>query len=323
MICLEKESFNEEVKHKIIHSLNLSSSKVKELEGFTCHVFEVELNGKPSVLKISHSSWEKLEDVESEKKLLYSLQKLGVPLSAMESEIVCVSDNNGEEFIGRCYQYIEGSILEDIAYENSTMKRLGEVLGLFHKYGNSLEKYNRPTLKTADYYNFSKYVPREQESMHIEFAKLFEEINNIPKTEETYGLTHGDCHPGNVLKGSDDLFLIDFNDMGYNYFLNDLATVLYMTFPPEGEDASEFILKCSRDLFHGYRKHMNLEPEYLEKMHLFLKLRTLMFHTLESWVYPFYSAEEKEEAKAGIKKRIQRVESNYSDLSFMMNSKFI
>jgi Ser/Thr protein kinase RdoA (MazF antagonist) len=239
----------------------------------------------------------------------------------MISEPQKMIDEKDGYFTGRLYEFLEGEILEEMEYSSSQMTELGNQLGLFHKNACDLD-IQRDSLDTAPYFNFKKYVPSDQTSILESFQTLMNEINAIERTPETWGLTHGDCHPGNVMARGNNLTLIDFNDSGFNYFLNDIAIVLYMTFPPEDVDEKEFMMTAFKDFMKGYRQHMNPSAEVLDKLPLFFKLRTLMFHTLEAWMFPFYSKEEQEEAKAGIEKRIKRVESDFESLKYMFEIPF-
>jgi len=320
MILLEKNKFTETIKKDFFTQFSLE--KIQELDGFTCHVFMAESKGQKVVLKVSHSSWESKDLVESEKVLIDDLSSRGVTLSRMLEPIIEIKDEEGGHFYGRLYEFIQGDLLEEIDYSSHNFQKLGELIGKFHHEGKNL-KIERPSLNDADCYNFKRFVPEKEKTVRDFFENLMAEINEIPKDEFNWGLTHGDCHPGNILIGNDQVTLLDFNDSGYNYFINDIAIVLYMSFPPDDcEDEEEFFRQLYQDFMLGYRKHMQPSPEVLKKIPLFLKLRTLMFHTLEAMLYPCYNETEKKEAAEGIKKRTGRIESNFEHLSYMMNFPF-
>ena len=56
---------------------------------------------------------------------------------------------------------------------------------------------------------------------------LMDEIKALPIERETFGLMHGDIHPGNFHYDGKELTIFDFDDAAYNYFIHDLAMVLY------------------------------------------------------------------------------------------------
>ncbi|EGG34281.1 phosphotransferase [Paenibacillus sp. HGF5] len=48
-------------------------------------------------------------------------------------------------------------------------------------------------------------------------------LTSLPKSKDTYGLTHTDFHQSNFYLHNGDIYLFDFDDCGYTYFVNDIA----------------------------------------------------------------------------------------------------
>ena len=56
---------------------------------------------------------------------------------------------------------------------------------------------------------------------------LIERFDQLPRSVEMFGLTHGDVHVGNLRRAGAKITLFDFDDAEYNWFLNDIATLMY------------------------------------------------------------------------------------------------
>ena len=239
--------------------------------------------------------------------------------------ICTVSDGAGGYFFGYCYKFIPGLIFEDCIKDEDQIQKAGENLALLHNYSIqfSLEnpEIHRSSLNDNDCYNFDKYLPENQRRVRDYFKKLLVEIHQIPKSSDCYGLTHGDCHDGNIiLAANGELIFIDFDDCEFHYFLNDLAVMVYTFFPPEGFDKrgyNEFVFK---NLIIGYFKARVIDPLQFKSFPLFLKFRAFMIHVLKAKMEKLGIFRE---APAMLEERVKRFESNFECYDFLMSVDYV
>ncbi len=125
----------------------------------------------------------------------------------------------------------------------------------------------------------------EDENVKEIAAVLMEEINALPIERETFGLMHGDIHPGNFHYDGKELTIFDFDDAAYNYFIHDLAMVLYYSVlftPWTVEEKTTFARKQLQVLRKGYEYEHRLADSWYESLPLFLRLRDIgLYGTLQ------------------------------------------
>ena len=108
------------------------------------------------------------------------------------------------------------------------------------------------------------------------------ELQAMGQTPQNYGLIHADFFPENLLYDGHRLSLIDFDDSGFGWHLFELATVLYS----EMDESDHAEVRAA--LVAGYRSLRLLSEEDLERLPLFLFLRSL---TYLGWVYTRHETE--------------------------------
>lgn len=112
---------------------------------------------------------------------------------------------------------------------------------------------------SIDAEDFDLLVQVDQEAREI--------LNRLPRDAANFGLIHADLHQGNVLFDRDEIHLIDFDDLGYGFWLYDFAAAL--CYQVDRQEYSEV-----RDaLLNGYVKVRPLPPGTEELLPAFIRLR--------------------------------------------------
>ena len=93
---------------------------------------------------------------------------------------------------------------------------------------------------------------------------LLEQFGTSP---DRYGLVHADLVPENLMIAGSDVYVIDFDDMGFGWHLFDLATIMFWHLGTGYYDA------LLRSVITGYRSQRALADDLLEWFPLFLVLR--------------------------------------------------
>jgi len=92
-------------------------------------------------------------------------------------------------------------------------------------------------------------------------------LNRLPRDAANFGLIHADLHQGNVLFDGDEIHVIDFDDLGYGFWLYDFSAAL--CFMVEEDEYPQV-----RDaLLNGYSKVRPLPPGTEELLPAFIRLR--------------------------------------------------
>ncbi|MEE3419567.1 MAG: phosphotransferase [Lachnospiraceae bacterium] len=100
-------------------------------------------------------------------------------------------------------------------------------------------------------------------------ATLKEKLRKYGRRDATYGIIHADIHLGNVIREGDILHVIDFDDMGYGYFLYDIGCTL-LTVPWAAVPA---LIEAWR---RGYEAVRSLTDEEVSLLPWFVLLRKLV-----------------------------------------------
>ena len=101
--------------------------------------------------------------------------------------------------------------------------------------------------------------------------KLEALLTDLGKGPEVYGLIHCDLLPENLLGSGDDIYLIDFDDAGYGWYLFEFATSLFFLL---GEPYFDEVFNA---LIEGYRSERELPDEHLALLPAFFLLRAMVY----------------------------------------------
>ena len=123
------------------------------------------------------------------------------------------------------------------------------------------------------------------------------------KERDRYGLIHADTLPENFLATQDnEIFVIDFDDGGFGWYLFDFATALFFHL---GEPQFEAVFEA---LTEGYARHRALPPEFENRLDLFFLLRGL---TYLGWAHTRRETETAQEMAPMITTAVLELAQNY------------
>lgn len=106
-------------------------------------------------------------------------------------------------------------------------------------------------------------------------------LTSLPKSKDTYGLTHTDFHQSNFYLHNGDIYLFDFDDCSYTYFVYDIGiTLYYALFYPfkEIENKTEYYKLFFRHFMKGYLKENTIQEEEIVYLQDAIKLRHVLLY---------------------------------------------
>jgi Ser/Thr protein kinase RdoA (MazF antagonist) len=75
--------------------------------------------------------------------------------------------------------------------------------------------------------NLVTTMPRSMQEPFLEISKETQNVmESLGKSSDAYGMVHGDMYPDNLIFKGDRVFIIDFEDCGFGYWLWDIALAL-------------------------------------------------------------------------------------------------
>jgi len=139
---------------------------------------------------------------------------------------------------------------------------------------------NYPLTSNRKKWDEEQYVlDLQNDPAYGEYAKrLTRKLNSLEQTKETYGLIHSDLHQWNFFYDNSVITAFDFDDLQYNYFVHDLAMVLYysqISIKGTDEEKNRFYKHQLSVLRKGYETENKLEEYWYEAIPLFMQKRDL------------------------------------------------
>lgn len=139
----------------------------------------------------------------------------------------------------RGYEFIEGEKL--VVSENSFYK-FGTAIGSFHNIWQPedipffLPEVSLTELIYGPLDDINSRFPNNRMNYFMKLANSVAEILSANRDKEFLGVTHGDMHHINAIKADNgDIFLIDLEDIGWQWRVYDLATAIWGTFGRRGQ----------------------------------------------------------------------------------------
>ncbi len=264
----------------------------KPLGDFENYIFKAKGdNDENFVLRLTHSSHRSKQEVEAELDFLRYVAENGAkvagPLYSIAQNLVEETiAEDGTFFFASLFTYAKGEQVkgeESPYWGESYFEAWGKAIGQLHHLTMNYPKTDyRDTWEEDE----SAIVQELEDKKVIGIATtLMEEIKILPIEKGTFGLIHGDIHPGNFYYDGKELTIFDFDDATYNYFIHDLAMVLYYSVlftPWTAKEKTEFARKQLQALRKGYEREHCLTDEWYESLPLFLRLRDIgLYGTLQ------------------------------------------
>lgn len=160
--------------------------------------------------------------------------------------------------------------------------KLGTAIGKLHvltrQFHQQHPECRRLDWHDCDIYDWDTWLPKEHEAIRSRCAALEAEIRSLPIGAETYGLIHGDIHQWNMHLHGDMLHFFDTDECECNYLVHDLAVAIYFGVEASfhGASVNAYAERFVGELLEGYACHQMLEPEWIERLPLFIKWRQVM-----------------------------------------------
>ncbi|WP_459502478.1 phosphotransferase enzyme family protein [Bacillus sp. C1] len=255
------------------------------LGDFENYIFRAEDEKRvPYVLRLTHSSHRSEKQVEAELDFLQYLKEQGAKIagpyySKSRKLVEGIEAIDGTFFYASLFSYAQGESVKGGAsthWKESLFEAWGKAIGQLHRL---TMKYPETEYRDTWEKDEKAIVDELEEKRVKEIAYvLIDKIKALPIERESFGLIHGDIHQGNFHYDGKDLTIFDFDDTTYNYFIHDLAMVIYysvlMTDWTE-EEKTQFAREQFKIVKKGYESEHQLAEMWYESLPLFLRLRDI------------------------------------------------
>lgn len=272
----EQYGFTEEIKTELLkYSENLT--------------YQIETEAKRYVLRIYRPGYHDPEELYGEILWQKRLKEdtclhLADILEGKDGMLIQRAEIGGKSYDIAVFTFVPGKVLRDLSGEKlyCYMEKMGEITGILHKHAiewkdaGKLKRFHWDfedlAGKNARWGSFMemKTLTPDQMKWYEEAVKIAEKrLQKYGKTKERYGLIHGDLNINNILADGETLYVLDFDDCGFGWFLYDLSTAVLEYFGETMQRSLEALLK-------GYQKYRKLPKEDLEEVETFVILRKII-----------------------------------------------
>ena len=286
-----EELFSKEVIKEAANIFGADSAEAKKLGDFENYVFEVQKEGKPFILRLTHSSHRSMNDVEAEMQWINYLHKHGVNVSLAyfsKNERLVEEVKVGETSFFVClFDKAPGELvkMKSDLFGPELFTLWGKVTGKMHNVTQSYEASGpkRSRWDENDLLDFHNYIPEEE--IREAAKNLLDVIQKLPESNEVFNLIHSDIHPGNFFYHKGEIHVFDFDDSSYHYLVSDIAIPLYYSvwFVHRGENLQSRSAFGEDMLYHflaGYLEEYEMSDEWIKQIPLFLKLRDFELYSV-------------------------------------------
>jgi amicoumacin kinase len=265
----------------------------RALGDFENYVYEVRHQGRPAVLRLSHSSHRTADQVRGELDFIDHLARGGVgvcpAIAGAGGERVRVVPADDGSFVAVLFEHAAGRRVrrrDPHDWNEGLFRVWGATAGRMHRLAGthvapSIALRRRAWQDDDLLRDARRYVPTDEPFVHERLAEVTTWLAALPGDRDSYGLTHGDLHHGNFFLDGQRLVVFDFDDAAYHWFAHDIAVSLYHVYPPDGAEPTEWESFARRFLdvyLAGYRSEHPIADEWLGRLPGFLRFRDLIMY---------------------------------------------
>lgn len=284
-------SYNEDILNEVLSRYGIDKNNTKSLGALESFVYEYKINKRSYILKITHSLRRSAEYIKGEIDWLNYLANNGVSAArafpSKNGNLVEIIDGEMPYFIAISYEKADGKLVTEDEWHSNLFSKWGQVIGKMHKLTKKYKikdiSYKRQEWYEDDLLNVEKYLSLSQTKVIDKTLKLIERLKSLPKDKESYGLIHADLHHENFFIHNKEITVFDFDDIQYDWFINDIAIALYYAIwwnPLKNYDKNEFAKSFLKNFLEGYNKENTLDTYWIDKIPYFLKLRHIMVYII-------------------------------------------
>ncbi len=229
--------------------------------------------GNMRFLRLSPVSEKMENNLKGELEFLYYLQNQSypavIPVISNSGELVVTLDTIWGKYYASVFKGVDGISIEDTDYNDHILFAYGKALGQLHILSTEYSPKNRKWT----YHDVLLWIGKVLEEYHTpnkmqkELDKVWQALNKLPQTSDTFGLIHYDFEPDNVFwdENNQHCTAIDFEDSMYHFFLVDLEQALDTLLENIPTDRQ---LNAKNTFLRGYQSIKTLESNYTEKLKL-------------------------------------------------------
>jgi len=187
------------------------------------------------IVRISIGRHQSYKQIESELKWVCWLGKRGfnvaLPVRSRNSRFCEQLDYRATSYLVTVFHHVPGRKPDHKDLSESFCERVGQIIGQMQRAwteanGLHIDRNGWRESRLLNEDLVTSIAPISQ-GFRSSLQQLQDEVDSAVKDEQSYGLIHGDVTIGNIHIDHDRLWIFDFDNCEFGYFIQDLATFLY------------------------------------------------------------------------------------------------
>jgi len=233
------------------------------------------------ILRITDDTHRSSQAISAELAFINYLSDGGLsvarPIAAIDGSFAQSYGSNEQTFHACAFEAQDGQSFKFSAEElnDSLFTKWGSFMGKLHDLSKC---YDPPSRFKRHEWNEDKIascnlanLPCSENEAAEEHAHIFGWIDSHPKTNQNYGLIHGDFERTNFVIQGNELHLFDFDDCCYHWFVMDIASALWAFRDGPRNERNQFL----NWFLQGYCQHYELPSNFIADFSMFIRLKTL------------------------------------------------
>lgn len=268
-----------------------SKNSLNLIGGAHRHVYSYKRGKQTYILKLYPVASKDPLLIETELKWMQFLQKHQIPtprpIQSRNNKYIETITMAPLPFFAVSFQHVEGRKIKLDAKGNheQLFRNFGKLMGKIHHLSQKfpidklpLDEWNEGELYHRDF----SYV---EQGLLKKWEILYEKIDRLPKSKETYGLILNDLHLDNCLLTKQQHFILyDFSKIKKHWYTYDIAIALHYLHSELKTSRKELFTNYLLSFIEGYLQENQLAEGSHEQIEFFMTFRDL-FKEIERWVY--------------------------------------
>ena len=285
---LIKDRYNDAILQEAMRRYGIAQDQIHALDAFESFIYEFERDSHGYILRISHSLRRSEALVLGEVDWINYLAAGGVSvakaiLSDSGKLVEAIDDQQDGAFLATAFVKAQGQAPWDL-WTPQLYESYGEMVGRIHTlsktYQPTQDAWKRPDWDDDLFAFVEHYLPDSESIAKEKYRDACQHVNTLAKDHASYGLTHQDAHGNNFfVDDTGQITLFDFDECAYNWFINDIAIVLFYIVQ-SAEDWRAFTQEFLTHFLRGYGQACPLDPMWLQEIPHFLKIREIELYAV-------------------------------------------
>ncbi len=278
-----RDRYSDAILHETMARYAIAADQIEPGDGFESFIYRCQRDGTPAILRITHSLRRSPELIRGEVDWINYLAAggatvAGALLSARGELVEEIDDGQGGRFLATAFAYAPGRPSGAVGWTAARYEAYGRLIGRMHAltkgYAPPDPAWRRPSWPAVFAEELSGLLTGGDELILDRYRAIIQRIEAMPRGRDAYGLIHFDAHGGNFHVDGDTITLFDFDDCVYNWFIADIAMVIFYMITNAG-DPLGILADFLPPFLRGYRAENRLDPRWLPVIHDFLTTREI------------------------------------------------